>query len=417
MNIHHEQLSQAGGELPEVPSWSLPGGSIPDPDATLVDPAGWELHPYYAVIDAARTAHLKRNGSSVIKWESEELVLRTWPASGDPRRHRIAPHRYDLYDWSMALEELRRVAAERGIKVQEPPLGYTLSTARDAAKENGNEWYFSVQDFDMAVLTGTLVITTGFIQEHNRQPGSEDTTQTLSIELQWQDKDPERTRRRLEAALGKGDTSAALSLGMMYAEGEEAADLERAVQYLEMAHKAGVAQASYNLGIMHQQGLGVVEDIERARQYWEAACAAEGEFVAEAASNLACIYRFGDGVAVDLERAIQLFEKALEAGDVQAANNLGSIYMEGAGVEQNPRLALQYFEMAHDAGDSEASFNIGMMYETGEGVPVDLERARQYYMAASAAGDDDATAKLQELACSDTACTEEEDENVVEGLV
>ena len=71
---------------------------------------------------------------------------------------------------------------------------------------------------------------------------------------------------------------------------------------------------------MYQQGEGVVQDLERARQYWEAACAGTGDdFVAEAASNLGSMYRLGDGVVADLARARQLYERALAAGDEQAA--------------------------------------------------------------------------------------------------
>lgn len=51
---------------------------------------------------------------------------------------------------------LLTLEARHAFTIQRPPLAYTDELARAAANDCGAGWYFSIADFDMALLEGTL---------------------------------------------------------------------------------------------------------------------------------------------------------------------------------------------------------------------------------------------------------------------
>ena len=51
-----------------------------------------------------------------------------------------------------------KIEDEKGVTIQRPPLGYSDESARRLAQEAGCEWYFSIADFDEALLNGTIAI-------------------------------------------------------------------------------------------------------------------------------------------------------------------------------------------------------------------------------------------------------------------
>ena len=87
--------------------------------------------------------------------------------------------------------------------------------------------------------------------------------------------------------------------------------LEAAVQ--------GDAKAQYGLGLMYANGIGVRQDDQIARHWYEKA-AAQGH--ARAQFNLGVMYANGQGVRQDDQIARQWFEKAAEQGHAQAQYNL-----------------------------------------------------------------------------------------------
>ena len=60
------------------------------------------------------------------------------------------------YDWGVAERALTRLESTRGVDVQRPPLAYSDEAARAGAEACGRAWYFSVGDFERALLHGTL---------------------------------------------------------------------------------------------------------------------------------------------------------------------------------------------------------------------------------------------------------------------
>lgn len=63
-----------------------------------------------------------------------------------------------LRDWSSAELSLAHLEASSGLSVQRPPLAYSEEAARRGAEETGRDWFFSIADFEHALLHGTLEI-------------------------------------------------------------------------------------------------------------------------------------------------------------------------------------------------------------------------------------------------------------------
>ena len=126
----------------------------------VVDP---DEHEYYARIDAARASHrsaMRQLGEpSVIESELAESALRARLRSHEPRRWRLSASRFDyeLFSWSSAERQLDHLERTLG-KIQQPPLAFDDETACTAAREGGAEVYFSIEDFENALLEGTLAV-------------------------------------------------------------------------------------------------------------------------------------------------------------------------------------------------------------------------------------------------------------------
>ena len=154
-------------------------------------------HAYYEEIDRARELLLTANRRSAIASEREERERARF-RSHDPRRWRISPSyarrrtpvlcaaarassvplmcptahalatrrrfgpgesstfEHILCDWSVADRKLRQLERSEGMTIQRPPLAYSDDLARRGAQEAGCDWYFSVADFEHALLHGAL---------------------------------------------------------------------------------------------------------------------------------------------------------------------------------------------------------------------------------------------------------------------
>ena len=64
-----------------------------------------------------------------------------------------------LFDWSIAERVLSELEdGPRMLRIQRPPLAFNDELARAAAKEAGCAWYFSIADFESALLDGIFVL-------------------------------------------------------------------------------------------------------------------------------------------------------------------------------------------------------------------------------------------------------------------
>jgi TPR repeat protein len=169
-------------------------------------------------------------------------------------------------------------------------------------------------------------------------------------------------------------------------------------QQLEEAAAKGDATAMVKLGVLYANGEGVARDYAKAREWWEKA-AAKGD--AKAMANLGLLYSNSDGVAQDYAKARELYEKAADKGDENAMFRLGGLYAEGHGVAQDYAKARGWWEKAADTGDENAMFTLGELYRNGHGVAQDYAKAREWYEKAADKGDERAKAKLEQLSISE----------------
>ena len=112
--------------------------------------------------------------------------------------------------------------------------------------------------------------------------------------------------------------AAQYGLGILYSHSGEL-DLPplpaTALHWLAQAAAAGHSAAQNTLGIRYARGIDVIQDYDKAREYWEQS-AAQGD--PEAQTNLGILYREGMGVTQDPAAARAWFEKAA-AQDFTAA--------------------------------------------------------------------------------------------------
>jgi len=76
------------------------------------------------------------------------------------------------------------------------------------------------------------------------------------------------------------------------------------------------------LGYLYQHGLGVAQDYQQARQWFEKGAAA-GD--ANAMDNLGVMYQYGQGMTPDYQRARQWYQKAIAAGNENAKQHLQNL--------------------------------------------------------------------------------------------
>ena len=136
-------------------------------------------------------------------------------------------------------------------------------------------------------------------------------------------------------------------IGFQYAIGlgDVERDQAKAVDYFSQAANQDHVPAQLTLGSRYQQGLGVEQDYEKAR-YWYERVITSGYFMTgtiyEAEYKLGSLYQEGLG---NYEEARYWYERAANHGNEPAIYKLGSMYQEGLlGVEQDYEKARYWYE-------------------------------------------------------------------------
>jgi len=188
-----------------------------------------------------------------------------------------------------------------------------------------------------------------------------------------------RAARWYRAAAEQGDARAQNRLGQFYAAGRGiSADPEAAQNWLSAAAAQGAPQHIHDLAaFLESRSAGTAEETallrEAATLYKQAAEAG----LLEAQVALALLLQEGRGVAQDLDLARQLYEGAAEQGHPRALNNLGLLYSRGSGVTQDYAQAASLFQAAADQGLGAAMRNLSVLYENGFGVPLNEDYAAE----------------------------------------
>ena len=155
---------------------------------------------------------------------------------------------------------------------------------------------------------------------------------------------------------------------------------EEAADQLRPWVEKGKAWAQSALGSRYQDGLGVDQSYQQARELHELA-AGQGDALAQ--YNLGVMYENGQGVDQSYERAAEYYEAAARQGIASAQGNLGILYCNGQGVEQSDETARALFMKAAEQGNESAIKNLLILdkYEgrtTPSFIPKPLECASCY---------------------------------------
>ena len=127
---------------------------------------------------------------------------------------------------------------------------------------------------------------------------------------------------------------------------------EAAARLLEDAANEGFTIAEFRLATLYDAGVGVDQDLEVARMWYERA--ADGGN-ARAMYSLAVLYAGGRlGDAPDFAQAAHWFAEAAAYNIRDAQYNLGVLFQTGRGVRPDLRQAYLWFTIAELGGDTEA---------------------------------------------------------------
>jgi TPR repeat protein len=154
-----------------------------------------------------------------------------------------------------------------------------------------------------------------------------------------------------------------------------------------LAARQGDMTAQYNLGIMFRDGLGTLQNYEKAAEWFELS-AKQGHDIAQ--YNLGVMYQDGIGVEQDYSNAMEWLHRSADQGNADAHFNIGAIYQFGKGVPINHRTAFKWYLISAEAGNPDAHFNLGLMYATGEGVKQDKVTAYMWLDIVAEKGDKEA---------------------------
>lgn len=213
-------------------------------------------------------------------------------------------------------------------------------------------------------------------------------------------------------AVEKGNATAQVALGLMYANGEGVPqDYTEAMRWYRKAADQGDDLAQFSIGEMYANGHGVPQNYAEAlRRYLKAAD--QGNIAAQ--FSIGEMYFGGKGVQQNYAEAIQWYRKVAERGNVaaplgpqeairiiwspQAQRRLGEMYFNGQGVPRYHAEAVKWFRQAADQGDVIAQTFLGSMYEKGQGVPQDYVQAHMWFNLAAAQQQEKAVAARDQLA-------------------
>lgn len=193
---------------------------------------------------------------------------------------------------------------------------------------------------------------------------------------------------------GKGSGEAAFNLGILYEQGMGVEqDIIKARDYYLQAAEKGSRAGAYQVGLMHTNHPELVD--ADVATHWLTIAALDGD--SDAANLLNSINLGADSLSDPILRVRQLIAKgdvdqALtllmsmtedDPPNVEAMTRLAWLYETGLGVEQDIDHAGALFKRAAEMGNAEAQYALSVMYETGVGQPKDRPKSL-YWLRQSA---------------------------------
>ena len=138
----------------------------------------------------------------------------------------------------------------------------------------------------------------------------------------------------------------------------------------------GNPAAAYYLGKMHQDGLGVPQNLAKARNLFQAA---DSGYYYPATMELGKMLLIGSPqVPAEVPKGLALLKKAAHAGEAEASFVLGQVYTSGTLVDQNLNYAYGFYLKAALQGDMKAQYMLAKLYLEGRGIPQDYKEALKW---------------------------------------
>jgi len=195
-----------------------------------------------------------------------------------------------------------------------------------------------------------------------------------------------------------GNAEAAFRLGRYYHFESSEPDYALALKFYQQSSAAGHAWATNDLGLLYQDGLGVPQNRDKAREYFEKAT---GQHNPWAYLNLAdAAFRSGEANAAT--KGIEWLEEGGRNQCTLCLIEQASIYHSGAyGVARDSGKTWVLLNKAAALGDSQATLIIAELYLVGDGVPQSSTKAFDLLKTLSDNGDGYASTLLGELSSDD----------------
>ncbi|XZE18007.1 caspase family protein [Pirellulaceae bacterium SH449] len=143
--------------------------------------------------------------------------------------------------------------------------------------------------------------------------------------------------------------------------------MNRGISQLHALAERGDAEAMFVLGMAYREGLGVVPNEERARQYLESSYRG---------GNIYAIVEMGSMYeSSDPEKAFQLYFEGSRKGDPYATGALAYAYLLGVGTRKDQRRFLELAEESQQRGNPWIGHTMAHYYEENNATTQDLPKA------------------------------------------
>ncbi len=223
----------------------------------------------------------------------------------------------------------------------------------------------------------------------------------LYLRGQGVEQDGEQAYRLYSASAEQGFPYAAYELAKLLRDGRgcnadsTAADgwFSRAYQgFSSLEAQSHDDKLQYRLGWMLLHGVGVVQDRDAARVWFEKAARLDNPNAQYQLAKLILADDTADPQQV--EQAVKWLTRSAEAGQDCAQYALGKLYRDGMGVERDTLQAVIWFSKAVEQNNSYAAYALGKLYLSGEDVPKDTEKALHWLQRSANLGNEYAQYRL-----------------------
>ena len=187
----------------------------------------------------------------------------------------------------------------------------------------------------------------------------------------------------------RGDTLAQFVYGCHLIEHTEEKHI--GFEYIIKAAEMGFSWANEKIGNCYYDGVGTVQDYEKAIEWYKNAAEQDEPF---AQNRLGLCYYYGIGVEQDYIWASIWFHKVARKGYASPQYSVGAMYERGIGFLQDYAKAAEWYRKAAEQGSTNAQYRLGRCYYYGNGVALDHLKAAEWYRKAAEQGDANAQEDL-----------------------